>query len=236
MRRDFLKLCALAGLGCAAPVGWLRAAAAAAKEPEAYSGPYYVVFNASGGWDTTYLMDPKGVGEINRLYQEGDILAAGKVNYAPNAAHIQSGMSNEEFFARYAPELLVFNGLDYSVNNHSPVLALHGHGQARQPRLPHVRRARRRVQRAGVPAGLPDFRQLLRDRQSRRHVARAVHAVAANASRTPTTSKGTSQSPYHEDFVSDRIEAALKGQTDAHVPTHACRGWNARRACSTRRS
>ena len=23
----------------------------------------YVVFNASGGWDTTYLMDPKGVNE-----------------------------------------------------------------------------------------------------------------------------------------------------------------------------
>ena len=29
-------------------------------------------------------------------------------------------MSNEDFFARYASELLVFNGLDYSVNNHAP--------------------------------------------------------------------------------------------------------------------
>ena len=37
------------------------------KIPAPYEGPYYVVFNASGGWDTTYLMDPKGVNEINRL-------------------------------------------------------------------------------------------------------------------------------------------------------------------------
>ena len=31
---------------------------------EPYAGPYYVVFNASGGWDTTYLMDPKGAGAV----------------------------------------------------------------------------------------------------------------------------------------------------------------------------
>jgi len=30
------------------------------------------VFNAAGGWDTTYLMDLKRVGGINRLYEEED--------------------------------------------------------------------------------------------------------------------------------------------------------------------
>ena len=30
-------------------------------ESSGYNGPFYVVFNASGGWDTTYLMDPKGI-------------------------------------------------------------------------------------------------------------------------------------------------------------------------------
>ena len=39
------------------------------RRTTAIEGPYYVVFNASGGWDTTYLMDPKGVDGINRLYQ-----------------------------------------------------------------------------------------------------------------------------------------------------------------------
>lgn len=72
-RRDFLQLCGLAGLGLAIPIG-PRAIRAAEKQDESYPGPHYVVFNASGGWDTTYLMDPKGVNEIDRLYAQGDIL------------------------------------------------------------------------------------------------------------------------------------------------------------------
>src|SRR5688500_14672835 len=121
MRRDFLKLCAFAGLGLAMPQtasSLLRAAAP--KEEPPYDGPFYIDFNASGGWDTTYLMDPKGVGGINRLYQEGDILTHGEHKYAPTAKHIKSGMSNEDFYAKFGKELLVFNGLDYAVNNHSP--------------------------------------------------------------------------------------------------------------------
>src|SRR5436309_10638139 len=119
MRRDFLKLCGLAGLRLAVPFR-LPAARAAEKNDEPYGGPFYVVFNASGGWDTTYLMDPKGVGGINRLFKEGDILTEGLHKYAPNAAHAQGGMSNEDFFKKYGRELFVINGLDYSVNNHDP--------------------------------------------------------------------------------------------------------------------
>src|SRR5687768_7287151 len=119
MRRDFLKYCGLAGLGLAMPTWpeWARAE----KVSEFYAGPYYVVLNASGGWDTTYLMDPKGINEINRLYQEGDILTHGSHKFAPTAKHIQGGLSNEDFYAKFGDELLVLNGLDYSVNNHSPV-------------------------------------------------------------------------------------------------------------------
>ena len=120
MRRDFLKLCGLVGLGLACPGGITSLLRAASKEDAPYAGPYYVVFNAAGGWDTTYLMDPKGVGGINRLYQEGDILTEGQHKYAPTAKQIKSGMSNEEFFREFGKELLVLNGLDYSVNNHSP--------------------------------------------------------------------------------------------------------------------
>jgi len=57
--------------------------AAATKEDAPYDGPYYVVFNASGGWDTTYLMDPKGIGEINRLYKDGDILTRARTSSPP---------------------------------------------------------------------------------------------------------------------------------------------------------
>src|SRR6188768_3426533 len=117
-RRDFLKRCTLAGLGVAAPM-WFPAPARSESDG-AYEGPYYVVFNASGGWDTTYLMDPKGIGGINRLYKDGDILTKGAHKYAPTKKHAQGGMSNEEFYAEFGNELLTFNGLDYSVNNHSP--------------------------------------------------------------------------------------------------------------------
>jgi hypothetical protein len=121
MRRDFLKWCAMSGLGLAAPISFPRFAQAEQKgELPPYEGPYYIVFNASGGWDTTYLMDPKGVDGINKLYSKGDILTQGEHRFAPTAKHKKGGVSNEEFYAEFGKELLVFNGLDYSVNNHSP--------------------------------------------------------------------------------------------------------------------
>ena len=65
-------------------------------------------------------MDPKGVNGINRLYKEGDILTRGAHKYAPNAKHAKGGLNNEAFYEKFGPELLTVNGLDYSVNNHSP--------------------------------------------------------------------------------------------------------------------
>src|SRR5690349_3852656 len=119
MRRDFLKYCGLAGLGLSLPVRF-PAPSRAAENDDAYPGPYYVVFNASGGWDTTYLMDPKGINEMNRLYKEGDIETRGNHKFAPTEKHKTGGMSNEAFYAEFGDDLLTFNGLDYSVNNHSP--------------------------------------------------------------------------------------------------------------------
>ncbi|RYD28217.1 MAG: twin-arginine translocation signal domain-containing protein, partial [Verrucomicrobiaceae bacterium] len=101
-RRHFLKLCSLAGLGVAAPVCLPAPARAASDDP--YEGPFYVVLNASGGWDTTCLMDPKGTGGINALYREDDILTRGAHRFAPTKAHIQGGMSNEEFYTEYGGE------------------------------------------------------------------------------------------------------------------------------------
>ncbi|MFY8201688.1 MAG: twin-arginine translocation signal domain-containing protein, partial [Pirellula staleyi] len=120
MRRDFLKWCASAGIGLATPSVFSGNSRADDKrELPIYDGPFYVVCNASGGWDTTYLMDPKGVGGINRLYEKGDIQTERNIPFAPTAKHIAEGMSNEQFFSKYANELLVVNGLDYSINNHS---------------------------------------------------------------------------------------------------------------------
>src|SRR6201988_582716 len=102
-RRDFLKLCGLAGLGVAVPLQFPLVTGGEARNAP-FEGPYYVVFNASGGWDTTYLMDPKGVNNINRLYREGDILTRGAHKYAPTARHIQAGLSNEDFYEQFGNE------------------------------------------------------------------------------------------------------------------------------------
>src|SRR6478735_3451201 len=43
-RRDFLKLCGIAGLGVAAPLSFGNLIGAEPKETAPYEGPYYVVF------------------------------------------------------------------------------------------------------------------------------------------------------------------------------------------------
>src|SRR2546430_13035846 len=111
MRRAFLKLCGVAGLALAVPFR-LPESRAAEKSDEPYPGPYYVVFNASGGWDTTYLMDPKGIPGINRLYKEGDILTKGAHKYAPIQKHAGGGMCNGDVYAEVGHEFLNLNGLD----------------------------------------------------------------------------------------------------------------------------
>ena len=113
-RRQWLQLMTASGLACGLP-----------KQSRAtdgvHEGPLLAVFNATGGWDTTYIMDPKGTVELNRGYQEDQIQSVGAISFAPTASLIASGaMSNEVFFNRYGSECLVINGVDVSVNNHSP--------------------------------------------------------------------------------------------------------------------
>ncbi len=216
MRRDFIKLCALAGLGFASPIGWLRKAPAAAKEPAPYDGPYYVVFNAAGGWDTTYLMDPKGVGEINRLYHQGDIRTEGKLNFAPNAAHISKGMSNEDFFAKYAHELLVFNGLDYSVNNHSPCSRYMATGKLDSLAYPTFAALVAACKGPDCPLAFLTFGNYSAT-GNLVPMARVPYMPVLERIANADCVEGNPRSPYHDDFVADRIEAALKDQTDARI-------------------
>ncbi|MFT4549206.1 MAG: hypothetical protein ACI8XO_002845 [Verrucomicrobiales bacterium] len=214
MRRDFLKLCGLAGLGVAAP---LTGIGASRKEPEAYDGPYYVVFNASGGWDTTYLMDPKGGGEINRLYTQGDILTEGAITFAPNAAHIDKskpgGMSNEDFFTRYGKELLVFNGLDYSVNNHAPCSRYMATGKLDSLAYPTFAALVAAARGSECPLAFLTFGNYS-NTGNVVPMARVPYLSTLGRIANADCVEGNPRSPYHEDFVNDRIEAALRNQSD----------------------
>ena len=114
-RRSFLRGVAGAALGLSVGLSPARG------ENEPYEGPLLAVFNAEGGWDTTYLMDPKGGPALNQGYQRDQIQEIGAHRFAPTAGLIAEGaMSNRSFFERYGESLLVINGIDTSVNNHSP--------------------------------------------------------------------------------------------------------------------
>jgi len=215
-RREFLKLCGLAGLGVVVPSLWPEAARSASRNAEPYDGPYFVVFNAAGGWDTTYLMDPKGVEGINRLYQQGDILTEGRLHYAPNEAHIEDGLSNEAFFKRYASELLVLNGLDYSVNNHSPCSRYMATGKLDSLAYPTFAALAAAAKGPDCPLAFLTFGN---------YSATGNIVAMARVPYLPTLAKianadaveGNARSPYHDDFAVARIEATLKDQHDARA-------------------
>src|SRR4051812_28347842 len=215
-RRDFLKRCGLAGLGFACPGGLTSIMQAATKESAPYDGPFYVVFNASGGWDTTYLMDPKGVNEINRLYQEGDILTKGQHKFAPTDKQKEGGMSNEEFFGEFGNELLTLNGLDYSVNNHSPGARYMATGKLDSMAYPTFAALVAACKGPTCPLSFLTFGN---------YSATGNVVAMSRVPYLPSLQKianadaidGNARSPYHDDFALARIEQALREQRESRA-------------------
>src|SRR5688572_2161230 len=212
MRRDFLKLCGLAGLGLALPCSESLLRSAQAEE-KPYAGPFYIVFNASGGWDTTYLMDPKGVEGINRLYQEGDILTHGAHKYAPTAKHIEGGMSNEDFYAEFGEQLLVLNGLDYSVNNHSPGARYMATGKLDSMAYPTFAALVAACQGPNCPISFLTFGNYSAT-GNLVAMSRVPYIQSLRSLANADAVGGNERSPYHDRFALDRIERALGVQVE----------------------
>ena len=216
MRRDFLKLCGLAGLGLACPGGLTSLLRAAPKDDAPYEGPFYVVFNAGGGWDTTYLMDPKGIHERNRLYKEGDILTHGAHKFAPTAAHIKAGLSNEDFFKEFGRELLVLNGLDYSVNNHDPGARYMATGKLDSLAFPTFAALVAACKGPTCPLGFLTFGGYS-NTGNLIPMSRVPYASSLKQLANADGLHGEKRSPYHDDFVVDRIERALTDQAESRI-------------------
>src|SRR5947208_3297994 len=214
MRRDFLKYCGLAGLGFAIP---FRVADAREKKDEPYSGPYYVVFNASGGWDTTYLMDPKGVNGINRLYKDGDILTKGAHKFAPTKKHIKAGLSNEDFYAEFGTEILTFNGLDYSVNNHSPGARYLATGKLDSLAYPTFAALVASCRGPDCPLAFLTFGNYSAT-GNLVAMSRVPYLPSLQKIANADAVEGNERSPYHDRFALDRIEAALREGHEAAGP------------------
>ena len=204
-RRDFLKLCSLAGIGLAFP---FRPARAGEPKDEPYLGPYYVVFNASGGWDTTYLMDPKGINEINRLYKEGDIETKGAHKYAPIKKHAQGGMCNEDFYAEFGGEILTINGLDYSVNNHSPGARYMATGKLDSLAYPTFAALVAACRGSSCPLAFLTFGNYS-STGNLVAMSRVPYLPSLQKIANADAVDGNPRSPYHDTFALDRIEQAL---------------------------
>lgn len=213
-RREFLKFCSQVGLGVAMPFGSPSLLHGKTKKHDPYEGPFYVVFNASGGWDTTYLMDPKGVNEINRLYKEGDILTHGKHKFAPTAAHIENGVSNEAFFKAYGDELLVFNGLDYSINNHSPCKRYMATGKLDSLAYPTFAALVAACRGPETPLAFLTFGNYSAT-GNLVPMARIPYLSSLKLIANADSIKGISRLPYHDDFAKDLIEKALDDRSKA---------------------
>jgi len=205
MRRDFLKTCAAVGLGLAAPFR----GRGADKKDEPYAGPYYIVFNASGGWDTTYLMDPKGVNGINRLFKEGDILTKGAHKYAPIKAHAKGGMCNEDFYTEFGDDLLTFNGLDYSVNNHSPGARYMATGKLDSLAYPTFAALVAACRGPECPLAFLTFGNYS-NTGNLVAMSRVPYLPSLQRIANADAIEGNARSPYHDPFALDRIEQALK--------------------------
>jgi len=215
MRRDFLKLCGLAGLGLAFPTD-KSVRADETKELPPYDGPYYVVFNASGGWDTTYLMDPKGINEINRLYKEGDILTHGAHKFAPTAKEVKAGMSNEDFYNTYGKELLVMNGLDYSVNNHSPGARYMATGKLDSMAYPTFAALVAACKGPTCPLSFLTFGNYSAT-GNLVPMSRVPYLPSLQRIANADAVEGNKKSPYHDDFALDRIESALHDENESRA-------------------
>ena len=59
-RRRFLQAAGIAGLSVLTPMSY-RDVEAQQGEFAPFDGPYFMMINCLGGWDTTRFLDPKGL-------------------------------------------------------------------------------------------------------------------------------------------------------------------------------
>jgi uncharacterized protein (DUF1501 family) len=213
MRRQFLKWCGFAGMGLAVPYR-LQESLRASESNDGYLGPYYLILNASGGWDTTYLMDPKGIEGINRLYKQGDIQTQGNHTLAPTRSHIEEGLSNEDFYQKFGSELLTLNGLDYSVDNHAPASRYMATGKLDNLAYPTFAALVAACQGPTCPLAFLTFGNYSVT-GNLVAMSRVPYLPSLQRIANADAVHGNARSPYHDPFVLDHIERTISEYHEA---------------------
>jgi hypothetical protein len=154
-------------------------------------------------------MDPKGIDGINRLYRQGDIVTRGAHKFAPTAKQIQGGLSNEDFYEEFGDELLVLNGLDYSVNNHSPGARYMATGKLDSMAYPTFAALVAACQGPACPLSFLTFGNYSAT-GNLVAMSRVPYAQSLRKLANADAVEGNDRSPYHDQFALDRIERALE--------------------------
>ncbi len=122
-RRSFLRAATGLGMAGVLPMSLIKAAYGATPSR------FLITVNASGGWDPTSLIDPKGdalrsdgLGPVNH-FSASEIKTAGKILYAPYANGItppptSSAGHLNTFFTKHSSRIRVINGIDTQTNGH----------------------------------------------------------------------------------------------------------------------
>jgi hypothetical protein len=103
-----MKMIGAGSLATALPAGilWSRPVAAAD-----YQGPILAVFQANGGFDASWFVDPKEDGNVNSWARSMPAGRAGNIRYAPVG-------NNQAFFEKHYQKMLVINGIDIQTGSH----------------------------------------------------------------------------------------------------------------------
>jgi uncharacterized protein (DUF1501 family) len=122
-RRSFLKLMGSVGGASILPMSLVRPAFGATPSR------FLITVSASGGWDPTSLIDPKGnalradgLGPVNN-YSSTQIKTIGNLRYAAYADGVAAPETTsaghlDTFFAKHYQRLRVINGIDTQTNGH----------------------------------------------------------------------------------------------------------------------
>ena len=129
-------------------------------------------------------------------------------------------MSNEDFFRRYGPELLVFNGLDYSVNNHAPCSRYMATGHLDSLAYPTFAALVAACRGASCPLAFLTFGNYS-NTGNIVPMARVPYLPTLARIANADCVEGNARSPYHDGFALDRIESALKEQSDSRLAPSA---------------
>jgi uncharacterized protein (DUF1501 family) len=85
--------------------------------------PFVITVQANGAWDPTFLVDPVTDNADFTPYTAGHVMTAGQIRYAPfntdaGVVPYRVGPNQEDFFAKHANRMLVFNGVDNATVSH----------------------------------------------------------------------------------------------------------------------